>query len=756
MSSADSAGNISRHRKLGELTGNIRTFALPFEEQPYTFKMQYTYDSYNRMQSMTYPDGEVVSYGYNRGGMLESVRGDKGGDHRIYVENISYNTHGLKESVFYGNGTHTDYGYDLLMRLSHLYSENGLGEAMQDIDYGYDDADNITDILNSAMTLANGLGGNYWSHYDYDNLYRLEHSEGEWDGGQQLNYSLLMQYSPNGRIERKELYAEVMDHSGTVTVTDYVNIYQYNAGQPNTLDYVADELSGREQRFSWDAAGNMTVHDHFREECHRQLCWDEENRLAGFSDCRNAGFYQYDANGVRTYKLTGGYAAQNIQGHWWSYNLLDNPTLYASPYVVATAQGYTKHYYAESERIASRIGNGGLADIAQTVVNMEDLSGDVWVGEMQPVWDEVDMNEYYVNKQEDIRNHLTDVMMCAGEDPIMEEDLLFELRDYWRYVQEDESVASEPDCYWYHPDHLGSSSWITFSDGSAVQHLHYLPWGEDFVDQRLTSWAALHTFSAKERDSETGLSYFGARYYSSDLSIWLSVDPMSDKYPSLSPYVYCADNPVRLVDPNGEELCDGGKPSSKRRDNYNDFFDKKIRTPLMRMVESGASDDDLEAAAAYLSNKYQKRLLKGYHNITGWDRKDGIDVKVFSETEKIVNVKSRPDNQEMTVCGEIPLGPDVYSAEVNFAPYGIENNATFTALNTVETGWINASDDNSFTYNLEVDGASSISYCIQNRLTDKRQDNWSFSVTLRSRRLDIRSVLRISDYRTRRKHVRTR
>ena len=62
------------------------------------------------------------------------------------------------------------------------------------------------------------------------------------------------------------------------------------------------------------------------------------------------------------------------------------------------------------------------------------------------------------------------------------------------------------------------------------------------------------TFSAKEKDSETGLSYFGARYYSSDLSIWLSVDPMSDKYPSLSPYVYCAYNPVKLVDPEGETI----------------------------------------------------------------------------------------------------------------------------------------------------------------------------------------------------------
>ena len=63
-----------------------------------------------------------------------------------------------------------------------------------------------------------------------------------------------------------------------------------------------------------------------------------------------------------------------------------------------------------------------------------------------------------------------------------------------------------------------------------------------------------HTFSAKERDTETGYSYFGSRYYSSDLSIWLSVDPMADKYPSLSPYAYCADNPVKLVDPNGETV----------------------------------------------------------------------------------------------------------------------------------------------------------------------------------------------------------
>ena len=66
------------------------------------------------------------------------------------------------------------------------------------------------------------------------------------------------------------------------------------------------------------------------------------------------------------------------------------------------------------------------------------------------------------------------------------------------------------------------------------------------------SATASYTFSAKEKDTETGYLYFGARYYSSDLSIWLSVDPMAAKYPSLSSYVYCADNSIKLIDPNGE------------------------------------------------------------------------------------------------------------------------------------------------------------------------------------------------------------
>ena len=65
------------------------------------------------------------------------------------------------------------------------------------------------------------------------------------------------------------------------------------------------------------------------------------------------------------------------------------------------------------------------------------------------------------------------------------------------------------------------------------------------------------SFTGKERDGETGYGYFGARYMDHELmTMWLSVDPLADKYPSISPYAYCAWNPVKLVDPDGQEIDD--------------------------------------------------------------------------------------------------------------------------------------------------------------------------------------------------------
>ena len=93
----------------------------------------------------------------------------------------------------------------------------------------------------------------------------------------------------------------------------------------------------------------------------------------------------------------------------------------------------------------------------------------------------------------------------------------------------------------------------------------------------LPSLKSTGSFTGKERDAETGYGYFGARYMDHDLmSLWLSVDPMADKYPSISPYAYCAWNPVRLVDPDGRDveiIKDDQKKSVTIRANF--YYSKK-------------------------------------------------------------------------------------------------------------------------------------------------------------------------------------
>lgn len=63
-----------------------------------------------------------------------------------------------------------------------------------------------------------------------------------------------------------------------------------------------------------------------------------------------------------------------------------------------------------------------------------------------------------------------------------------------------------------------------------------------------------YKFTGKERDTETNLDYFGARYYNSAIALWYSVDPLADMYPSWSPYNYCMGNPVNMIDPDGREV----------------------------------------------------------------------------------------------------------------------------------------------------------------------------------------------------------
>ena len=108
--------------------------------------------------------------------------------------------------------------------------------------------------------------------------------------------------------------------------------------------------------------------------------------------------------------------------------------------------------------------------------------------------------------------------------------------------------------FFYHPDHLGSSNYITNLDGEVSQHIEYVPFGEVFIEERNNTWNTPYLFNAKEFDEETGMYYYGARYYEPRLSLWMSVDRFTEKYPQLSAYCYCAENPIKFEDFRGDSL----------------------------------------------------------------------------------------------------------------------------------------------------------------------------------------------------------
>ena len=126
---------------------------------------------------------------------------------------------------------------------------------------------------------------------------------------------------------------------------------------------------------------------------------------------------------------------------------------------------------------------------------------------------------------------------------------------------------------------------------------------------------APYTFSGKEKDAETGYSYFGARYYDSDISVWLSIDPLSDKYPSMSPFIYTAGNPVMLIDPDGRKWK---RAKDKKQADKMDAIAKnrisKNESEIAKLQNSEGNEDEiysLQAQNKDLQNSINERAKMG-------------------------------------------------------------------------------------------------------------------------------------------------
>ena len=114
--------------------------------------------------------------------------------------------------------------------------------------------------------------------------------------------------------------------------------------------------------------------------------------------------------------------------------------------------------------------------------------------------------------------------------------------------------TTKEETFFYHSDHLGSTSYITDDKANITQYDAYLPYGELLVDEHCSSEDLPYKFNGKLFDEETGLYYYGARYMNPVTSLWYGVDPLVEKYKSIGAYVYCSANPIRLIDSDGKKI----------------------------------------------------------------------------------------------------------------------------------------------------------------------------------------------------------
>nr|WP_223918602.1 RHS repeat-associated core domain-containing protein [Hallella multisaccharivorax] len=274
-----------------------------------------------------------------------------------------------------------------------------------------------------------------------------------------------------------------------------------------------------------------------------------------------------------------------------TFHETDNFTLYPAPIISINKNRFTKHYFIGSQRIASRIGTG-------TFNNVYGVNGSYVTAGQQDYAERMNQIQsqkeaYY--KQLGVAPGVPTEKGAYGDPEntgVGYNSVLTELGNHdvpqgWVQTPKHNTTEgstpgtpiswnepSTPDnpqagygyipndttteeTFFFHSDHLGSTSYITDGKGNITQYDAYLPYGELIVDEHSSSEDMPYKFNGKEFDEETGLYYYGARYMDPVKSLWYGADPLAEKYVNISPYLYCHANPIVLMDPTGMADKDG-------------------------------------------------------------------------------------------------------------------------------------------------------------------------------------------------------
>ena len=579
-----SGGEAYYYGKQGEVTKTVRTVMASVADIR-TYVYGATYDSWNRVQTMTYPDGEVVTYHYNAAGQVESMTSNKQGRQSVIVDRIGYDKEGHTVYTKLGNGTETTYTYDKQRERLQVMNLTADGQTVMENRYRYDAVDNILGITNAAnptsLTKLNKakLGGKSSHTYEYDELNRLVHASGK---AKSASYDMVMSF---GRMS--EPLTKVQKVDSTITAKSYNFAYKYeDSNHPTAPTQIGHD------HYTYDANGNPTLVTNDSTNTTREMYWDEDNRLMVLSDNGKTSRYTYNAAGERIMKSYGTMEGVYINGapQGITFHETDNFTLYPASILSVNKNRFTKHYFIGDKRVASRIGTGLFNNVYRRNGSYVTAGQQDYAERMNQI--QKQKEAYY--KQQGIAPGVPTEKGAYGDPEntgVGYNAVLTELGNHdvpqgwiqtprpnttpntnpgppvsWNdpsnpdnpqagygYIPND---TTKEETFFYHSDHLGSTSYITDDKANITQYDAYLPYGELLVDEHSSSEDLPYKFNGKQFDEETGLYYYGARYMNPVTSLWYGVDSLAEKYMTIGAYVYCVSNPIRFLDFIGKEPRD--------------------------------------------------------------------------------------------------------------------------------------------------------------------------------------------------------
>ena len=642
-----SGGEAYYYGKQGEVTKTVRTVMASVADIR-TYVYGTTYDSWNRVQTMTYPDGEVVTYHYNAAGQVESMTSNKQGRQSVIVDRIGYDKEGHTVYTKLGNGTETTYTYDKQRERLQVMNLTADGQTVMENRYRYDAVDNILGITNAAnptsLTKLNKakLGGKSSHTYEYDELNRLVHASGK---AKSASYDMVMSF---GRMS--EPLTKVQKVDSTITAKSYNFAYKYeDSNHPTAPTQIGHD------HYTYDANGNPTLVTNDSTNTTREMYWDEDNRLMVLSDNGKTSRYTYNAAGERIMKSYGTMEGVYINGapQGITFHETDNFTLYPASIISINKNRFTKHYFIGDKRIASRIGTGlfnnvygrngsyvtaGQQDYAERMNQIQKQKEAYYKQqgiapgvptEKGAYGDPENTGVGYNAVLTELGNH--DVPQgwiqtprpnttpntnpgppVSWNDPTNPDDP----QAGYGYIPND---TTKEETFFYHSDHLGSTSYITDDHANITQYDAYLPYGELLVDEHSSSEDLPYKFNGKQFDEETGLYYYGARYMNPVTSLWYGVDPKKELSDFWGCYLYCNDNPIILIDKFGEKT---EKNNPKKEPIY---YVYESRWPNVYKTHKKYLGKKTIKNLTYDSNPNNRRerrqeSLRGYSMLSGFDR----------------------------------------------------------------------------------------------------------------------------------------